>query len=161
MDRSSADPDHAGAVAAWLARSSGQSSSAEILRLFHTATEDVWNRAVTTLGTVTLTAIAERVLFKATDRFAFLATINPRPNGDTRWREVLHERLVSVPRNELIEGLTFGLTELLTVIGRLTAEILTEELHAALGGGVAAPSDKKPQTSPPPMPKLVVTKVPS
>jgi hypothetical protein len=37
-----------------------------------------------------------------------------------------------VPRPELIEGLRFAFIELLTVIGRLTAEILSSDLHAAL-----------------------------
>jgi hypothetical protein len=132
MDRSKDNPNHREAVDAWLERSIDHGSSIDIVRLFHAAVEAIWNGAVTTLGSVTLTAIAERVLHQASDRYAFLSAVNPRPNGDARWRELLHERLRSVPRAELIEGLRFGLIELLTIIGVLTAEILSEELHVTL-----------------------------
>ena len=37
-----------------------------------------------------------------------------------------------MPRAALIESLRYGLIELLTVIGALTAEVLRGELHAAL-----------------------------
>jgi hypothetical protein len=69
----------------------------------------------------------------------FLSAIDRRSIGDARWTERLYERLVTVPRTPLIEGLRYGLIELLTVIGALTAEVLRGELHAALDA-VTAPS---------------------
>jgi hypothetical protein len=139
------EPSHEAVVDAWLARSIDHDSSVEIVRLFHAALDAVWNRAVTILGPVTLTAIAERVLHNATERYPFLSAIDRRSNsdrrsgGDARWMERLHERLVTVPRAALIESLRYGLIELLTVIGALTAEVLRGELHAALEA-VTAPS---------------------
>jgi hypothetical protein len=135
MDRAHDEPRHEAVVDAWLARSVDHDSSVEIARLFHAALDAVWNRAVTILGPVTLTAIAERVLHNATERYTFFSAIDPRSprsNGDARWMERLHERLATVPRAALIEGLRYGLIELLTVIGTLTAEVLRGELHAAL-----------------------------
>jgi hypothetical protein len=139
MDRASGEPSHEAVVGAWLARSVDHGSSVEIVRLFHAALLAVWNRAVTILGPVTLTAIAERVLHHATERYTFLSAIDRRSSGDARWTERLHERLVTVPRAALIESLRYGLIELLTVIGALTAEVLRGELHAALEA-VTAPS---------------------
>jgi hypothetical protein len=146
MDTPPTEPGHEAAVDGWIDRSfdaqgSSQPSSVQIVRLFHEALEAVWNRAVTTLGSVTLTAIAERVLVTATEHHGFLSAINPRPNGDTRWRHQLHERLATVPRQQLIVGLRFGLIELFRVIGTLTAEILTPELHAALAGVVVSTTE--------------------
>jgi hypothetical protein len=132
MDRAPNDPGHIATVDAWLRRSLEHDPDIDIVGLFGVAVEALWSRAVTTLGSVTLTAIAERVLYAATGRYGFLATVNPRPNGDSRWKQHLHERLTSVPRSELIEGLRYTLIEVLTVIGRLTAEILSDELHGAL-----------------------------
>jgi len=143
MDAGSDEPNHAAVVDGWLARTIDDGSSAEIVRLFHAGVEAVWQRAVTTLGPVTLRAIAERVLHYATDRYAFLGAVKPRPNGDARWREQLHERLTIVPRTELLEGLRFGLIELLTVIGNLTAEILRDDLHAALVGVAGSAEPKR------------------
>ncbi len=140
MDTIATDPGHEAAVDAWIERSL-PSLPIEIVGLFHEALEAVWNRAVTTLGTVTLTAIAERVLYTAVERYGFLSAINPRPNGDARWRAQLHERLAAVPRAELVGGLRFALVELLRVIGSLTAEILSADLHAALAKTIAATTD--------------------
>jgi len=139
------EQSHEAVVDAWLARSVDHDSSVEIVRLFHAALDSVWNRAVTILGPVTLTAIAERVLHNATERYPFLSAIDRRSSsdrrsgGDARWMDRLHERLVTVPRAALIESLRYGLIELLTVIGALTAEVLRGELHAALEA-VTAPS---------------------
>jgi hypothetical protein len=125
-------PGHVAAVDAWLAHSLAHDSSVEIVSLFEVAYEALWNRAVSTLGSVTLAALTDRALFTAAGRYAFLSAMAPCSHGDLRSKPQTHERLASVPRSELIEGLRFGLLELITVIGRLTAEILSEELHAAL-----------------------------
>jgi len=143
MDPTPGEPSHRAAVDRWVARSIGDASPIEIVGRFGAAFEALWTCAVTTLGSVTLTAIAERVLTTATGRYPFLAAINPRPHGDARWRQHLYERLASVPRPELIEGLRHGLIELLTVIGRLTAEILTDELHAAMQESTASASEAR------------------
>ncbi|HEY0475997.1 MAG TPA: hypothetical protein VGD37_00650 [Kofleriaceae bacterium] len=132
MDRSQDEPLHSAVVDAWIQRTIENGSSFEVVDLFGAALEALWTRAVMALGSVTLTAIVERVLGTAAGRYPFLSVINPRPNGDARWRQQLAERLTSVPRLALVEGLRFALIELLTVIGRLTAEILSPELHAAI-----------------------------
>lgn len=154
MDHGQDEPSHSTAVDLWLARSIGDASPVEIVGRFEVAFEALWARAVTTLGAVTLTAIAERVLTTATGRHPFLSAINPRPNGDARWKQHLHERLASVPAPELLEGLRHGLIELLTVIGRLTAEILTQELHLALMEAAANPPDVS--TPPPKVPPTTI-----
>jgi hypothetical protein len=138
-DRLHDEPSHEAVVDAWLTRSACHGSSAEVVRLFHAALNAVWNRAVTILGPVTLTATAERVLHHATERYTFLSAINPKASGDAIWTERLHERLGTVPSAPLIEGLRYGLIELITIIGALTAEVLRGELHAAIDA-VTAPS---------------------
>jgi hypothetical protein len=132
MDQSTRDLSHGAAVDTWIKHVIENADAADLVELFRVAIETLWMRAVTTLGSVTLIAIAERVLATATRKHSFLSAINPRPNGDARWKQQLRDRLAQVPRQELIEGLRFGFVELLTVIGRLTAEILSPELHAAL-----------------------------
>jgi hypothetical protein len=140
MDRSRAEPTHRAVVDAWLAEASGHTSSIELCRMFHGGLERIWGRAQTTLGSVTLTAIAERVLHDTIERYAFLAVVTPLPNGNGRARDTVYERLANIPRHELIEGLRFGVIELLTVIGALTAEILSHDLHEALTVATDKPS---------------------
>jgi len=149
---------HAAAVDAWLQQVIDGAEPAEVVDLFRAAIEILWGRAVTTLGSVTLIAIAERVLSTATRRYGFLAAINPRPNGDAHWKQRLRDRLTVVPRAELIEGLRFAFVELLTVIGRLTAEILSPDLHAALLEVTASSVDAEPLPGLHPLPTTIAGK---
>jgi hypothetical protein len=119
---------HAACVDAWLARTAKGLSSEALLRLFEAALGALWTRAKTTLGEVTLTAIAERVLHNASEKYSLLWSLKVEPTGGIQCRE-LRERIGSVQLSELREAGRFVLVELLTVIGNLTAEILTPELH--------------------------------
>jgi len=139
MSPTKAEASHIAVVDTWIAQVVEGASPVEQLELFRAAVEALWGRAVITLGSVTLVAIAERVLGTAVHHHGFLSAITARPNGDSRWRVQARDRLATVPGPELIAGLRFALIELLTVIGRLTAEILSPELHAALRD-VRAPS---------------------
>ncbi|HZL16248.1 MAG TPA: hypothetical protein VFG23_00755 [Polyangia bacterium] len=122
---------HAACVEAWLTRSAAASSPETLLRLFEAALGAIWLRTKTTLGEVTLTAIAERVLHNASEKFSLLWSLKVEPAAGIQCRE-LRERIGSVPPTELLGAVRFVLVELLTVLGSLTAEILTPELHAEL-----------------------------
>jgi hypothetical protein len=77
------------------------------------------------------------VLYNAAEQFPFLSGVKLDASGANPLRE-LGDRARSVDSVELRRGICFVLTELLTVLGNLTAEILTPELHAALSS-VALP----------------------
>jgi hypothetical protein len=130
--------EHAARVDAWLERSAKGLSSEALLRLFEAAFGALWLRTKTTLGEVTLTAIAERVLYNASEKFPLLATIEVEPMAGIQCR-ALREQIGTVRDSELMKGIRFVLVEFLTVLGNLTAEILTPELHAELLG-VALPA---------------------
>ena len=99
------------------------------LAAFDEAFAAVWRRAHRTLGGVTLAAIADRVVYLARERFPVLSPLEVRENG-IRCEAIRDAELAS--RADLLEGMRFALIELLTVLGRLTAEILTPALHAEL-----------------------------
>lgn len=87
-------------------------------------------RALRTLSSITLMVIFDRVLYQGIEKFDILseATIN---NG------ISIEALIRTDNNldykiNLIEALRFLLIELLRVLGRITAEILTKPLHYEL-----------------------------
>jgi hypothetical protein len=122
---------HAVRVDAWLERSAKDLSREDLLQIFDAALGALWARTVTTLGEVTLTAIAERVVHSAAERFLFFSSLEVEPTRGISCGE-LRDRIGAVPDVELREGIRFVLVELLTVLGNLTAEILTPELHAEL-----------------------------
>lgn len=131
------DGRHALCVDTWLDRTAKGLAPEVLLHLFEAALNAVWFRTKTTLGEVTLTAIAERVLHNASERFSLLWSLKLEPTSGIQCRE-LRERIGSVDPSELREAIRFVLVELLTVLGNLTAEILTPALHAEISG-VALP----------------------
>jgi hypothetical protein len=123
---------HAACVDAWLARSGQDLSPEARLRLFEAALGALWGRSATTLGEVTLTAIGERVLYNASETYPLFSSLKVEPTGGIR----LPERISSMQDSELVEAIRFVLVEFLTVLGHLTAEILTPELHSELANVV-------------------------
>ncbi len=126
--------DHVAAVDAWIARAGPAGPG---LHAFERAFNALWARAVVTLGEVTLGAIADRVLYVAAERCAPLAKLRVETDG-IRVADLLGPHAEdSDPA--LAEGCRAVLIELLTVIGNLTAEILSPALHAELASFAELP----------------------
>ena len=104
---------------------------------FEAALHGLWTRLDPTLGEVTLSAIAERVLHNAAEKYPFFAALEIElPTGIKNAEK--REQIGDVKDTELLAGMRFVVIELLTLLGNLTAEILTPELHAELDKAVAA-----------------------
>lgn len=121
---------HAAHVDAWLAREARDLPPAQFMRLVALGLDTIWQRTAVTLGEVTLVAIAERVLNDVTARFPCFGALMVEPTG-IQCRELI-EHIADTRESEVREGARFMLVELLTVLGSLTAEILTPDLHAQL-----------------------------
>ena len=126
------ESEHRAAVQALLERAPRDISSEQLTDLFEEAFAVLWSRADRILGDVTLTAITDRVLFAAAERFPAAGLLEIEANG-IRWSR-LRERAPAFDRDQLAEALGFVLVEFLRVLGSLTAEILTPTLHRALAG---------------------------
>ena len=126
------DPSqHSAQVDTWLERSAKKLPAGALLGLFERAFAALWARTATTLGEVTLTAIADRVLYNAAEQFPLFAAVTVDASGGIQCRE-LRARIGAVRPAELKDATRFVLVEFLTVLGNLTAGILTRELHAEL-----------------------------
>jgi hypothetical protein len=123
--------DHAAFVDAWLERSTKGQAPDQSLDVFAASLNALWKCASDTLGDVTLHAILDRVLYNARERFPFLSGLEIEAHAGVQARG-LPDRASALNGPELKSGLRFVLTEFLTVIGSLTAEILSPELHAEL-----------------------------
>ncbi|MDP2345705.1 MAG: hypothetical protein Q8O67_32480 [Deltaproteobacteria bacterium] len=121
---------HAICVDRWLAQTAKGMPAADLLRLFEAAIAALWTETKTTLGEITLTAIVDRVLHNSVERFRLLSALTIDASGVQF--VALREQLKDTHAAELRAGMRFVLIELLTVVGHLTAEILTDELHTAL-----------------------------
>lgn len=123
--------NHAARVAAWLSRAPEELGPGALLDLLDNGLHAVWQRANVTLGDVTLTAIADRVLYTVAETHPLVAALKVGPAG-FRFDDLRAERHVRAA--DVREVARLVLTELLTVLGNLTAEILTPSLHAELDG---------------------------
>jgi len=124
------EADHATHVEAWLLRAAKAPSPAQLASLFEQALGALLRRAHVTLGEVTLTAIVDRVLYTASEKYPFLSTLKVEADGisfDAFRRQPATRRARLVP-----EVVCFVLVELLSVLGNLTNEILTPALHTEL-----------------------------
>jgi len=123
--------DHRVVVDLWLARVDEVSTSpAWLIQAFEAAFGALWRRASVTLGEVTLSAVLDRVLVTASGRFPLLASLRVEIGGPSA--EALRTRGAEADRNELQAAIRCVLSHFLTVLGSLTAEILTPVLHAEL-----------------------------
>ena len=124
---------HEIAVDAWLERAQAPTTPAAVrLRLFEEAMTALWCRSELTLGPITLAAIFDRVLFTcAANHPAIFEGVRADGAGGADY-SALHQRLDAVPPADLAAAVRFALIEFLSVIGNLTAEILTPALHETL-----------------------------
>jgi hypothetical protein len=141
-----AEVSHASVVDEWMGRAFATPGAAEIAPLFGLALRAIWDRAVLPLGEVSLRAITQRVLFGATSRFPVLCALHLSSVPESF--DTLTSTEAQADRQRLLAAIRFVLVELLTLIGTLTAEILTVALHDALRAvDVSAEAPAKPIAS--------------
>jgi hypothetical protein len=127
---------HHAVVASWLGRV--PANPAALLQAFDAAFAALWQRSRLTLGDVTMTAIVDRVLHVAGTRFPILDALE-LADGGLRWSAPAPQ----LGYDRLKEAIEFVLVELLTVLGNLTAEIITRALHAELARSGATFDDSE------------------
>ena len=124
------DRDHAACVDEWRRRLGNDPDAAVLIRAFQGAYRAVWHRAQVTLGDVTLLAIGDRVLHDAAEHHPLLIDVQLDVAGISCGE--LLRRAPSLSMVDLERAVRTVLIELLAVLGRLTADVLTPPLHAAL-----------------------------
>jgi hypothetical protein len=121
--------DHSVCVNGWMERARGLPPE-ELLQAFDAAFGALWRRAHVTLGDVTLAAIVDRVLSAASDNYPVLGALTVDATG--LHAEDLYQHVADLAPDQLAAGTRFVLLEFLTVLGNLSAEILTPALHSEL-----------------------------
>ena len=122
--------NHRARVDAWMDRAAKEAPPERLLDAFERAFNALWRRARVTLGDVTLMAILDRVLYNAAEQFPPLSSLEIDATGLRT--DKFRVRAGSSHRDQIGEGIRFILLEFLTVLGNLTAEVLTPALHAEL-----------------------------
>lgn len=121
---------HGACVDAWMQQVAQGLPPDGLVQLLERAFSALWRRAHVTLGEVTLGAIVDRVLYYASEQYPALSSLKLESTGICC--EELQKGAGGLRRDQIEEGIRFILVEFLTVLGNLTAEILTPALHAEL-----------------------------
>ena len=121
------ETSHAACVRAWREDNARDLSPEAKRALFERALRAIWQRAHRTLGEVTLGAIVDRVLHDVREEFPLMSAVEVDAAGVRLGDLQQHEQL-----ERLDDAMDRTLVGLLTLIGNLTADILTPGLHAAL-----------------------------
>lgn len=142
---------HEACVVAWLERAAEGLPAARLLDLLERAFEALWGVIRPTLSDVTIGAIAGRVLYDASERFPPFASLEVGPAG-LRFDGV-RARVDDLHADELALAVRTMLVEFLTVLGHLTAEVLTPTLHVTLAAVALDPPAGAPVGGPKAGPK--------
>ena len=126
------EANHTTVVAAWLERAPKDASPELLVQLLEDALAVLWQCTSNTLGDVTLTAIAGRVLYNAAEKFPMFAVLHVEPEAGIQCQPLRDRMHTSDDSDLLRQGIRFVLVEFLTVLGSLTAEILSPALHEEL-----------------------------
>jgi hypothetical protein len=102
-------------------------NSDQHLRLLEKAIRAIELRAGSTLSVVTLTLILDRVLHESKEKFPLLSEALIESNRLSFEKMHIHHK-----SEDLLEPIRYVLVELLTVLGRITADILSTPLHKEL-----------------------------
>ncbi len=134
------DSVHIKYVSEWMKQASGLSPD-QLAGLFEKVMTALWHRTYSALGDVTVAAIVDRVLYNATEEYPVLGSLTLDTTG-VNFTE-FREHAGSVSNRYLREAIQFVIVELLTVVGNLTAEILTPALHSELSNVTRTDSPPK------------------
>ena len=125
------DPKHVARVDALMSRLPDHASPEELVTAFDLAINALWRRTEVTLGSITLSAIVERVLHQTSRTYPLLAVLTVDGHSGVQFVDL--RRRISTQDVKLIrQGMHTCLLAFLTIIGTLTGEILTPALHGTL-----------------------------
>jgi hypothetical protein len=137
---------HAAFVEAWMAQATKNLPVAGRVEFFDRTFAALWRRTSVTLGEITLWAIVNRVVRSGRERFPALSALKVERGGISF--TAMGDGASETDIAHTDAALRFLLVELLTVLGNLTGEILTPELHDELSRLVgddahSSPNDAK------------------
>lgn len=124
------DSIHKTRVSSWAGPNAEALSAEQLIRLFGAAIRAVEQRSLATLSNVTLMVVVDRALRECVEKFPVLSEIKAQPQGMDLG--ALLGKSAGLEIKELREALEHLLVVLLTVLGNITADILTAPLHKAL-----------------------------
>jgi hypothetical protein len=124
--------EHAAHVDTWIERLPNHLAPEQMVSAFEQGFTALWRRSARTLGDVTVSAIVDRGLNDVAATFPLLRALKVENGVGVQFGE-LRRNIRPEHVDQLRQGMRSMLIQLLTIMGTLTADILTPALHAELG----------------------------
>jgi hypothetical protein len=121
---------HRNQVEAWLSEVVVDLTPEQLVQLFDLALTSLWNRARTTVSSVFLTAVWERVALSRSESRQLLALLQLSEDG-LDFKD-LHRVAPTIPENQLVETFKYAISEFIAILGDVTNEVLTPSLYEDL-----------------------------
>jgi hypothetical protein len=121
---------HSKKVDAWIKASTQGLSADELVDLFELATSRLWQRSSITISDVTLCAVADRALYTSSGMYPILLPLKINPSG-IQWGD-FRKSSAKLNPNELVRAFGHFITEFITILSSITAEMLSAPLHQEL-----------------------------
>ena len=129
---------HSKIVEEWQTKAAKGLTSTQKVQLLEKAIKVVEARATQTISRVTLVVILDRVLYQSKDKYPCLSKATVDSNTIS-FAELYSKNFTT----DFTEALLFFLVEFLTILGRITSDILTTPLHEELLKVTWAEPEKK------------------
>jgi len=123
--------EHSKYVNSWMREVAQGLPPSQLLQLFEQTMGALWNRTHQALGSVTLVAVADRVLVYASEKFTPFESLKVEETG-INFLELRERADAFSDGDALAEGIQFVIVEFVSVIGNLTGDILTPGLYSEL-----------------------------
>lgn len=112
-------------VKAWIEREARVVPHEQVIPILKLGLQKVWDHARLTVSAVTLMAVSDRAVFNATKHHKFLSTLIIQKGGFS-FEKFDSEQQIT--QRELLEGFQVLIARFITIIGKLTADVLTNDL---------------------------------
>lgn len=121
---------HEAKVRVWLKETTTGMDASELIDHFEYAITVIWSRAADTVSDVTVAAVFDRVLTEAVHLHPCLALYNIQ-NGHLKLDKCRTELMLKT-NEEIAQIMLFVFTEFLTILGNITAEVISNQMHKSL-----------------------------
>lgn len=121
---------HKELVGLWEEQNTRDLSEEQLLQVYGSAFRAIEQRCLATLSKVTLDVVLDRVLHLGTEKFPFYSDITIESSGFGF--KNLTQKNDKYRIEDLRAGLSCLIEEVLTVIGNITSDVMTESLHKEL-----------------------------
>ena len=121
---------HVDRVKAWINPATKDLSSEQLVALFEQTMTALWTRARSTMSSVMMTAVLERVILDSSENHPILSLLKITDTGVDF--DEFHKSGNTLSANQVLEAFQMTIVEFIAILGGLTNEVISPALYSEL-----------------------------